>query len=313
MSSAHSRLAKALSTGGFDGKEPESSGRKKDKKKRKRSSSSSGGHTSQDEDYNDLMSIFALPPKEFNRGARQGRLDDLTCKQIAVSLSNVAPCVIASDLLAIGGEYEAMMNENCRRLRKSKDEKGKTDSVFEQVTAATGCWRARLGEVAQLLIGKNLTDVTISNAKNLADVTSLLKSLFKSHKRTRTSARFEVESMLARVGRLLEEHEEKKDRSRETHLDQRQADLNDREADLDAREKELRKLERELLAQQTSRPYRALCSTCGLHPCSRDHSCDAHKDGHHNCYWCHKEWKQTGFKSGGKARGAAAERGGKAS
>ncbi|CAE7276278.1 unnamed protein product, partial [Symbiodinium sp. CCMP2456] len=210
MSSAHNRLAKALSTGGFDGKEVESTNRKKDKKKRK-SSSSSGSHRSQDEDYGDLMSIFALPPKEFNRAARQGRLDDLTCKQIAVSLSNVAPCVHASDLLAIGGEYEAMRMETCRRLRKSKDEQGKTESVSEQVTAASGCWRARLAEVADLrnsdhvgrllalarvlnlslcnpVIGKNLTDVTISNAKTLADVTSLLKSLCKSHKRTRTSA-----------------------------------------------------------------------------------------------------------------------------
>jgi len=106
------------------------------------------------------MSIFALPPKEFNRAARQGRLDDLTCKQIAVSLSNVAPCVHASDLLAIGGEYvteqqmiglsgstvmccsadfvsvcslpkEAMRMETCRRLRKSKDEQGKTEALTQ--------------------------------------------------------------------------------------------------------------------------------------------------------------------------------------
>lgn len=40
------------------------------------------------------------------------------------------------------------------------------------------------------VIGKNLTDATISNARTLADVTSLLKSLYKAHKRTRTSARF---------------------------------------------------------------------------------------------------------------------------
>ena len=88
-------------------------------------------------------------------------------------------------------------------------------SVFEKATAATGCWRQRLSEVAHLrnsddvafvlalcshdalslllcnqVIGKNLTDVTISNARTLADVTSLLKSLYKAHKRTRTSARF---------------------------------------------------------------------------------------------------------------------------
>lgn len=124
----------------------------------------------------------------------------------------------------------------------------------------------------------------------------------------------EMEAMLDRVGRMIEDHKcekEKRQLDREIQLDQRTADLNDREAALDAREEELRKLERELLAKQSSRPFRALCSTCGLHPCSRDYSCDAHRDGHHNCYWCHKEWKQTGQKTGGKARAEVAERGGK--
>lgn len=120
----------------------------------------------------------------------------------------------------------------------------------------------------------------------------------------------EMEAMLDRVGRMIEDHKCEKEK-RQLQLDQRTADLNDREAALDAREEELRKLERELLAKQSSRPFRALCSTCGLHPCSRDYSCDAHRDGHHNCYWCHKEWKQTGQKTGGKARAEVAERGGK--
>ena len=51
------------------------------------------------------MSIFALTQKEWARSSTQIKFSDLSCKQMAAAMTNMAPWVSAADLLNVGGEY----------------------------------------------------------------------------------------------------------------------------------------------------------------------------------------------------------------
>ena len=69
--------------------------------------SSSTNDTEQQEAWEDLVAIFGLPSKEFQRSSRQVRLEDLNAKQLAVCFSNVMGSLGASDIMQIGGEVAA--------------------------------------------------------------------------------------------------------------------------------------------------------------------------------------------------------------
>ena len=79
--------------------------------------------------------------------------------------------------------------------------------------------------------------------------------------------------------------------------------LQQKERDLDRREQLLRDREQ---AQQSNVPFndevRRLCETLGCPGmCCRGSSCTAHR--HHHCSRCHRQWKQCGYKGGGKGTG----------
>ena len=61
------------------------------------------------ESHADLMAIFGLPAKEGQRSPKQLRLEDLTSRQLAVALTNVAPALNPSDLLEIGAQADARL------------------------------------------------------------------------------------------------------------------------------------------------------------------------------------------------------------
>ena len=69
--------------------------------------SSSTDATDKEEAWEDVVAIFGLPSKEFQRSSRQVRLEDLNAKQLAVCFSNVTANLAASDIMQIGGEVEA--------------------------------------------------------------------------------------------------------------------------------------------------------------------------------------------------------------
>ncbi|CAE7359768.1 unnamed protein product, partial [Symbiodinium microadriaticum] len=329
MTSAHNRLAKALSTGGFDGKDPVSAGSKKEKKKRKRGSSSETSRSEHKEE--DLISIFNLPQKEFSRQPRQLRLDDLSCKQLAVAVANLTGFTSASDLLATGGEYESLLSASAIRIKKSKQKIGEQAAV-EKAAAAGACWRARLCRVVLLLTGKKAPDVNIMNARTLTDVTALLKSLYKSQKRKQDLDEKalakeydalvlelkQVKTMMRKVGDLVSDHKCARLDEREKRLDAREEALERREQQLLEREDRFLEREKDLLnkiqeheqqkqawqTQWNPRGARMMCSHCGQRPCGRDHDCYSDPYSHHNCRVCHKEWKVTGHKGSGQASGS---------
>lgn len=69
-----------------------------------------------------------MTQKEWTRGGAQIRFSDLSSKQMAVAMTNMAPWVSAADLLSIGGEYAA-----CLVLRSSS---GPLKQVLESAAAS---------------------------------------------------------------------------------------------------------------------------------------------------------------------------------
>ena len=67
-------------------------------------SSSSSEQTEKGESVEDIITIFALPHKEYHRSSKQMRLEDLNAKQLAVAFSNVTASVSPSEIMQLGGE-----------------------------------------------------------------------------------------------------------------------------------------------------------------------------------------------------------------
>lgn len=58
----------------------------------------------------ELASIFGLPNKEFVRSSKQARAEDLSAKQLAMAVTNIAPCVCSQDVMEIGGDAASKLN-----------------------------------------------------------------------------------------------------------------------------------------------------------------------------------------------------------
>ena len=68
------------------------------------SSSSSENQESVEEGMLELQSIYGLPNKEYQRNVKQARAEDLSAKQIAVAITNIASAVTSNDIMEIGGD-----------------------------------------------------------------------------------------------------------------------------------------------------------------------------------------------------------------
>ena len=67
-------------------------------------SESADSSTETGEGHEEKQGLFRLLNKELTRSLEQNKVEDLSCQQLAYTLCGVAKCVVASDLVAIGGE-----------------------------------------------------------------------------------------------------------------------------------------------------------------------------------------------------------------
>ena len=72
------------------------------------SSDSDGGSSdAESEDaQEDKQGLFRLLDKELSRSLDQTKLEDLSCQQLAYTLSGLTKYVVAADILQVGGESE---------------------------------------------------------------------------------------------------------------------------------------------------------------------------------------------------------------
>ncbi|CAE7596898.1 unnamed protein product [Symbiodinium sp. CCMP2456] len=192
MSSAQLRLKKAMATG----------------------SSSESSLETEGEALEDLVQIFGLVPKDLQRGEKQQRLEDLTARQLAVSLANVSRCLQASDFFDVGGSAESLLAQKARRTKRLKDKDGENDAL-NQASAAGLRWKKRMGHVCQLsrlaidstvfVCGKPPSAIQITNAKSTPAVTAILRSLAKSHKRKSKLDSEEFEAAIEKQMKVFKE------------------------------------------------------------------------------------------------------------
>ena len=150
----------------------------------------------------------------------------------------------------------------------------------------------------------------------------------------------EMEVINKGIGTLLEEHWDARGRgieereslpdTWENQLRTRQEDLEEREAKVARLEKKFRKAKNDEVDQPEegdegegdyseglpTGDWRELCQHCGINYCTRKGPCWSHSDGFHNCWKCHKDWKQYGHKGGywqqeEAAKGSKGRKGGK--
>ncbi|CAE6956531.1 unnamed protein product [Symbiodinium sp. CCMP2592] len=120
----------------------------RNKKHKKRSASSSSDKTSAEsveEGMAELVSIFGLPGKEYQRNSKQARAEDLSAKQIAVAITNVTAVVTSDEVMEIGGDTEALLTQTSNRVKKSKHKGGEAEAIT-QARAASMRWKKRLGK-----------------------------------------------------------------------------------------------------------------------------------------------------------------------
>ena len=58
----------------------------------------------------ELQSIYGLPNKEYQRNTKQARAEDLSAKQIAVAITNIASSVTSNDIMEIGGDAASSLD-----------------------------------------------------------------------------------------------------------------------------------------------------------------------------------------------------------
>ena len=58
----------------------------------------------------DKLAVIPISAKECLRGAKQVRVEDLSARQLALSLSGCLSFVLPSDLLELGGEKDSRLN-----------------------------------------------------------------------------------------------------------------------------------------------------------------------------------------------------------
>ena len=68
------------------------------------SSESPETESEEQEDFEDIVSIFGVGLKEISRAPKQVRLEDLSARQVAVCLCNLTKHLPAAELMAVGGE-----------------------------------------------------------------------------------------------------------------------------------------------------------------------------------------------------------------
>ncbi|CAE7242670.1 unnamed protein product [Symbiodinium microadriaticum] len=201
----------------------------------------------------ELQSIYGLPNKEYQRNTKQARAEDLSAKQIAVAITNIASSVTSNDIMEIGGDAESLLTQNSNRFKKSKNKEGEAEAI-NQARAAGMRWKKRLG--------KNKLSKDDLNKKIETELMQLKQAEDED-------PREPLKSMLAKVEDLLNSHERaavKDERARAEALEKKEKllelksrqiatkerRLSDWEADLQAREQALIILEgfMESLAQQ---------------------------------------------------------------
>ncbi|CAE7403164.1 hemA [Symbiodinium sp. CCMP2592] len=134
------------------------------------------------EGQEEKQGLFRLLNKELQRSLDQNKVEDLSCQQLAYTLCGVATCVVASDLVAVGGESESLLCDNLKRCKRQKD-KDAENSSLRKVKAAQTLWRKRLNQVLVLFTGKSQAQIKITSCKTLDDINTLYKSLAKKHAR----------------------------------------------------------------------------------------------------------------------------------
>ncbi|OLQ05267.1 hypothetical protein AK812_SmicGene11586 [Symbiodinium microadriaticum] len=106
LSTAQKSLAQALS-GPDKGAKSDKKNKKKEKSSKKGQSSDSDGESSTAESADvgeDKQHLFRLLNKDLVRSIDQTKIEDLSCQQLAYTLSGLTKYVVASDVLQVGGE-----------------------------------------------------------------------------------------------------------------------------------------------------------------------------------------------------------------
>lgn len=122
--------------------------------------------------------------------------------------------------------------------------------------------------------------------------------------------RKQLEFIKKNLQEMLDEWHEANREKRDEELDEREASLETREAAVRDREDALQEREAAMEDEQPQgstqqwqewnvRPgWREICNTCKVNFCTRPGDCSTHKDGFHNCYKCHRDYINDGYKGG---------------
>ncbi|CAE7852610.1 ASAH1, partial [Symbiodinium microadriaticum] len=142
--------------------------------------------------------LFRLLNKELQRSLDQTKVEDLSCQQLAYTLCGIAKCVVASDLVQIGGETVP-----CSQWMQHAVKTGCQKQVITPaVSRAAMILRSFIGASAELnrVTTKSQAQINISSCKTLDDINTLYKSLVKRHCRKEGISK---EAMSRRYDELL--------------------------------------------------------------------------------------------------------------